>query len=259
MSSQEDNTMRKAADGWRIAKSPHGQNVFSSWLDTAVEETRPGSPEGRAVRGVPASWVETLQERGRFKPPVMTGAATLPWKGEEAASGGGSEPSAGTGSHASGAGSRFLPAPGSGFPLFPARQRIYAELVRRAFGVEGEAGDAPRAAGVEQGMAQGEVVALPAPLEAAGSGSEPVRSQPDPRLVEALLPGVMQALADGLRTLAQSGHPDPEGGALVPVADELLSSLARDQAAVLLNQARALVVTTLTLARELGEQAVGPG
>ncbi|MBF0191739.1 MAG: hypothetical protein HQL99_11470 [Magnetococcales bacterium] len=284
MIKEEDNTMPKAADRWRIAKSPVGQNVFSPWLDTPAPEAPNPERSVAPMRPAPSSWVENLRDEGRFQPLTRsaTGSATAkPWKSltpvrpspsleemltavEEANR---NEPEKPLDTRAS-IPEEPTPPPATTTtplpPLFPARQRIYSELVSRAFGNGGDLSSPPSVQETTR-LPAAPLPALPAPLE-----RSPVRMAailplpaptatghtPDPAQVEALLPGMLHALAQALIEAADTRSQETREE--IPI-DATLHAQAHDYALALIDQARALISQTLTMANDLAERAHADG
>ncbi|NGZ07677.1 MAG: hypothetical protein G8237_15140 [Magnetococcales bacterium] len=125
--------------------------------------------------------------------------------------------------------------------LVPARQRIYAELVRSAF----VAADASE-------------MGLPVPVSgssvAFGGGGRASLEFPSERVV-ALLPGMARALAEALRSWADAQDSEHETLPTVTDASDKTRALAADQARLLIGQARTLLAATLTMAEEMIDPA----
>ncbi|MBF0272986.1 MAG: hypothetical protein HQL98_13120 [Magnetococcales bacterium] len=269
--------MLKAADRWRIAKSPAGQNVFSPWLDTPAPEA-PGTERSVApMRPAPSSWVENLRDESRFQPLTRPGSGNTtpkPWKSlapvrpspsleemltavEEANRNETDKPLA-TPLETQPVLPENTPAvPEALAPLFPARQWIYSDLVNRVFG---HGGDTPAPAR-ESARLPAPIPNLPAPLERSAvtvpaiiplPAPAATRHTPDPAQVDALLPGMLHALAQALIEAADTHAQETKEE--IPI-NATLHAQAHDYALALIDQARALISQTLTMANDLAERA----
>ncbi|MBF0340675.1 MAG: hypothetical protein HQL95_06875 [Magnetococcales bacterium] len=280
--------MLNAADRWRIAKSQSGQNVFSTWIDTPADET-PQEPRNSLPAPTPENWVASLQGHTRFRPhgAIQSGDPASPWREltlvdspslEELVTATTEEEMVDLTETPSDSLSVLdLPkeADASLSLCIPSRQMIYTDLVSRAFGhttpwttreaprLPPPATPTPPAASPEPPLLLSAMPACadpvpapadPAPVPALAS----VTRSADPVLVEALLPGVLQALADALSALAEHHAQNLETPATSYLPDDGERTRIRQHAMALVEQARAMLDDTLTRANELADQAASP-